>query len=42
VTSSSISGIRRMWTRLRQTIVELARSSDGGWIGGRATGARAV
>ena len=37
VTSSSISGIRRMCSRLRQTMVELARTSDGGWIGGRVT-----
>jgi hypothetical protein len=30
-----------MWIRFRQTIVEDARSSDGGEIGGRVTGERA-
>ena len=38
VTSSSISGIRLMCTRLRQTIVPDARSIDGGAIGGRRRG----
>ena len=34
--------IRRMWMRLRQTMVDEARSRDGGEIGGRVAGDRAV